>query len=231
MKQNNEKDGRLPEFKNRLNELMQGMNTTEFAQKLDLSRQTVGFYLNGDRIPDARTVIQICEKCNVSSDWLLGIAPKNTRTPDLDEQAICQKTGLSDVAVRNLIGTHEYGKKEFVKAIDCLLQDEDQWEFFAPDGGFLNKDRSLLEVIADYLYSPIPTGMLALHKDGIMTDRADVTRGESGLYFLPADVMGVVPAKELVDNVRINRIIDVLKKTRDTLRSSVLDVTAKGKED
>ena len=73
MKHGNSNTGRLPGLRSRLAELQGNMSTTDFAQKLGLSRQTVGFYLNGDRIPDSETLIKICKSCNVSADWLLGI--------------------------------------------------------------------------------------------------------------------------------------------------------------
>lgn len=39
--------GRLPIMKMRLKELQGDMSATDFAKKIGLSRQTVGFYLNG----------------------------------------------------------------------------------------------------------------------------------------------------------------------------------------
>ncbi len=78
------KPNRLPVLRERLNELLGGMSSTEFAKKVGLSRQTVGFYLNGDRIPDSESLLQICEKCEVSADWLLGLT-KDTATQTTEE--------------------------------------------------------------------------------------------------------------------------------------------------
>lgn len=96
------KQARFPIFKENLNQLMKDeqMNTTEFAEKLGLSRQTVGFYLNGDRIPDALTLRSICESCSVSADYLLGLAKE--RTPDQTIQSACRYTGLSEKAIEVL---------------------------------------------------------------------------------------------------------------------------------
>lgn len=66
-------NNRLPIFTKRFRELQGKRTNTEFADFLGISRQTVGFYCNGDRIPDAVVLRQIAERCKVSSDWLLGM--------------------------------------------------------------------------------------------------------------------------------------------------------------
>ena len=67
------KNDRLPIFTERFRELQGEQSNTEFAEFLGISRQTVGFYWNGDRVPDAITIIKIAKKCEVSADWLLGL--------------------------------------------------------------------------------------------------------------------------------------------------------------
>ena len=72
-----EQNNRLPIFRERLEELRKLMgnpSNTEFAKTIGISRQTLGFYLNGDRIPDCETLVQICYKCNTSANWLLGLS-------------------------------------------------------------------------------------------------------------------------------------------------------------
>lgn len=87
MEQSIEKKGRLPIFRERLNKLLGDMSITEFAEKVGISRQAMGFYLNGDRIPDSFTLAQICKACSVSSDWLIGLsndpAPKPCAVDEL----------------------------------------------------------------------------------------------------------------------------------------------------
>ena len=65
---------RFPDFRARLRELQGDRSNVEFAAFLGMSRQTIGFYLNGDRIPDILALRQIAERCNVSADWLLGLS-------------------------------------------------------------------------------------------------------------------------------------------------------------
>lgn len=91
------KNDRIPIFTERFRELQRDRSNTEFAEFLGISRQTVGFYCNGDRIPDAMTLKQIAEKCNVSTDWLLGLS--DVRSTDADIRKVCKYTGLSEKAV------------------------------------------------------------------------------------------------------------------------------------
>ena len=51
---------RFPVFSERLRELQGDRSSVEFAAFLGMSRQTIGFYLNGDRIPDILALRQPC---------------------------------------------------------------------------------------------------------------------------------------------------------------------------
>lgn len=116
------KENRLPIFTERFRSLQEDRTNTEFADFLSLSRQTVGFYCNGDRLPDVITLKQIARKCNVTTDWLLGesdIASVNT-----DTQTAGFVTGLSDAA----IGVLQHNKR--------LLEESDGDSI--PFGAFLS---------------------------------------------------------------------------------------------
>lgn len=97
MKRTDAEKYRFPVFRERFRELQGDMSNTEFADFLGISRQTVGFYCNGERIPDALGLKSIAEKCNVSADWLLGLS--DTKNCNMDIRAICKKTGLSERAI------------------------------------------------------------------------------------------------------------------------------------
>lgn len=103
MKQSEKREPRLKVFSERFELLRKERNlsNTDFAKFLGMSRQTVGFYLNGERVPDALTLIKIAEKCNVSADWLLGLSDVTTTTGDIKQA--CNLTGLSQEAVECLI--------------------------------------------------------------------------------------------------------------------------------
>lgn len=102
MKQIEMRKYRFPIFRERFRELQGDMSNTEFAEFLGISRQTVGFYCNGERIPDALGVRAIAEKCNVSADWLLGLS----NYPNYDDRGITAEelgmTGEAAQSIRNL---------------------------------------------------------------------------------------------------------------------------------
>lgn len=106
MKQKN----RMPAFRERLRQTMGDMSVTEFANFVGLSRQTLGFYVNGDRIPDCETLAQICSKCNVSANWLLGLS--DTKSLDTNVAAVMQYTGLTEDNVNFLHNPAEFGHDE-----------------------------------------------------------------------------------------------------------------------
>ena len=114
-----QKEARFPVFKERLYELMGNQYATEFAEKLGLTRQTVGFYLNGDRIPDAITLRQICDRCQVSADYLIGLSKEQKRDPD--RQAVYEYLGLHQNAITN-VRSLPLSEKQVLNAI--LSQDK-----------------------------------------------------------------------------------------------------------
>lgn len=101
MKHTSEKATRFPVFTKRFRELQGARSNTEFANFLDLSRQTVGFYYNGDRIPDAATLKLIAERCQISVDWLLGLSDIKDLCGDI--RLVCNYTGLSEAAIAQLL--------------------------------------------------------------------------------------------------------------------------------
>ena len=131
MKQS-EKKPRLKVFQERFTLLCKehGSNNTDFAEFLEMSRQTVGFYLNGDRVPDALNLIKIAEKCNVSADWLLGLS--NESSNDIDIKRACKFTGLNQKAIESLL---QYKEKR--PQIDVI--------------NYLFESKKLLTIIANYM--------------------------------------------------------------------------------
>ena len=86
------KEDRLPEFKSRLNELRGDMPQNAFAEKIGIARATVGFYENGERLPDALILKQIADKTGVSTDWLLGRT--DDKKGNADVEAVVARLGF-----------------------------------------------------------------------------------------------------------------------------------------
>lgn len=114
-----DKKHRLPVFEKRFHELRdeRGMSQAAFADFLGVSRPTVGLYENGDRIPDASVLQSIAQKCDVSSDWLLGLSG-NRRYEYSDIGALL---GFKDEAISKLINAK---KRENIKSSEYLALHE-----------------------------------------------------------------------------------------------------------
>ena len=96
-------------FKERITELYQeqGTSATVMAKKAGITPAAMNYYLSGKRLPHLPELYKICTTFNCSADWLLGL-PGAVRSPDTDIKTICNKTGLSELAVHVLTG-HYHG--------------------------------------------------------------------------------------------------------------------------
>lgn len=76
----------FPVFTDRLNQLLResGKPAIKFADDLGVSRQSLGYWLKGERVPDLVPFKGICERCNVSADWLLGLSDVRQADPKYD---------------------------------------------------------------------------------------------------------------------------------------------------
>ena len=86
----------MPLFSKRLKELREsaGLTQTQLADKLDVSRGSISFYENGDRIPDIEFLARVSDEFKVSADWLIGLS--SVRSIDLNVKGVCEYTGLSE---------------------------------------------------------------------------------------------------------------------------------------
>lgn len=100
---------RFIDFQKAFLELKGSMTIQEFSRLLGMSRQSVGFYSHGDRVPDAIGVRTIAKKCNVSADWLLGLTDQ--KNPDATIRVICDQTGLSEDFVSWLESHKDYASQ------------------------------------------------------------------------------------------------------------------------
>ena len=92
-------------FKERFRELYDDhsgcSSISQFAKRLDMNRQSVDRYYNGERCPDAQALKQICEKMNISADWLLGLSP--VRSTSVDIQNAVVSLGITEEAANSIM--------------------------------------------------------------------------------------------------------------------------------
>ena len=111
---------RFPEFRAAFLDLMGDMTLQEFANKLGMSRATIGFYAAGKRIPDALGIKTIAEKCNVSADWLLGLSETKEICGDIN--LVCNYTQLNADAIEAIRDECYYQSSKI--ALNFILSNE-----------------------------------------------------------------------------------------------------------
>lgn len=89
-------------FRAKMQELASQYDSNQaFADKLGISRQTLGFWLHNDpkkrRSPDMDGLIKVSKALNMSIDYLVGLSESNSL--DADIQAVSKYTGLSEKAI------------------------------------------------------------------------------------------------------------------------------------
>lgn len=120
----------------RLRDLMDSSNTRteDFANAVGVSSSAVRMWNTGYSRPDIEKIPMICDFFRVSADYLLGIS--DIASTDIEARDICEKTGLDDTALVNLLritkavttGDGYFSKvtaKEMLWLINNLLQDID----------------------------------------------------------------------------------------------------------
>lgn len=89
-------------FKKRFSALRaeSGLSQSKLGKELSLSPATIGYYENGDRLPDIETAAKIAQYFGVSADYLLGLSDVKSIKQDI--KIACEVTGLSEDSVETL---------------------------------------------------------------------------------------------------------------------------------
>lgn len=87
-------------FSSRLKELRGNKNQSIVAEEIGISRAALSYYESGERKPDINTLYALAKYYHVTSDYLLGLT--DVAAPNIDKQAIAEKTGLSERAISHL---------------------------------------------------------------------------------------------------------------------------------
>jgi transcriptional regulator with XRE-family HTH domain len=86
-------------FSSRIRKLREGkMNQGEFADSVGISRGAMSYYEQELRTPDIGVLRAICEKYNISADYLLGLMPDTNHAVS----DVCLETGLVPKAAKRL---------------------------------------------------------------------------------------------------------------------------------
>lgn len=113
-------DMRLPDFTKRFRKIVDALGgVTKVSEITEISRPTINFWYNGQRTPDAESLITLSKKLGVSSDWLLGLLPDDNATNDEKLRMVSEFTGLSNDAILMIdrLSTVAFGKK----TVDTLI--------------------------------------------------------------------------------------------------------------
>lgn len=137
------------EFSKRLRALRLENNLTieDFANMVEISKSSVGYYENQNRVPDIVVMGRIADAFNVSTDYLIGRSDARTKEPKL--KSICDKTGLSDKSVLMLTELKKE-KCSRLRIINLLLEQaaDDIKDDYELDGIY---EGSILNAICRYL--------------------------------------------------------------------------------
>ena len=114
-------------FGKRLKELRKanGYTIEQFAEAVGISKSTVGYYENNNRMPDIEILSRIADVLNVSADYLIG--KTNTTATKGKTKTVCDFTGLSDTAVEylsELVKNRDYGKLSIINHLFSELKQD-----------------------------------------------------------------------------------------------------------
>lgn len=111
-------------FGKRLRELRGSAKQTDAAQELGINYSTYAMYEVDRREPNFDTLVSVAKHYGVTTDYLLGIS--DCKSPDIEEQAICKKTGLWYNAVKKLIEIQNHQRKAIIGEDPEGLMDSDE---------------------------------------------------------------------------------------------------------
>lgn len=136
-------------FSARLKELRQesGLTIEAFANEVGVSKSSVGYYENQNRLPDLATAARMADVLGVTTDYLVGRSNARTQAPKL--KSICDYVGLSDRSVNMLAGLKKESPKRSAM-INLLLEQaaDDITDDYELDGEY---EGSVLNALCRYL--------------------------------------------------------------------------------
>lgn len=106
-------------FADRLREAMDnaGVKPIELAERADVPKSMVSYYLSGKSVPKADRLFKIAKLLEVSEAWLLGYEAPKTEAPEPEAQPEVNYTKDDVQALVLKLAAPNTGKKDAVKAI------------------------------------------------------------------------------------------------------------------
>lgn len=130
----------------------------EVSKAIDISRQALGTYENGERTMDIFTLKKISEYYNVSTDYLLGLT--NSPFSDKDKRYIQEETGLAEKSIEILCSLPKPKKPcdctdydSFRKLIDIICKEfGDNYMLVISLETLVDNTTSLDDMMSEYNY-------------------------------------------------------------------------------
>lgn len=128
------------------------LSQTALAEKLNVHRQIVSYWENGNRTPNTEQIVNLSKILDVSSDYLLGLTDACTNKKDL--QFICDYTGLNEESIQYLnqfIDPNRKNSDVFLHIMDIFIND------------FIKENSTLISAYFLNTYSFISSNSLNLY--------------------------------------------------------------------
>ena len=188
-------------FGKRLKELRKanGYTIEEFAELVGISRSSLGYYENTDRLPDVEVLSRIADALNVSADYLIGRT--NTAALKGKMKTVCELTGLSDEAAEYLaflVKNKDRGKLSIINHLFRQLNEDYDFNFYETQDGkeaassilgalfiyfenFADKDKLLMDFLN--LREDLSEGILsAAYKQYLLNQITDAIKADAEAY-------------------------------------------------
>lgn len=188
-------------FGKRLKELRKanGYTIEQFAELVGISKSSLGYYENTDRLPDVEVLARIADALNVSADYLIGRT--NTAALKGKMKTVCELTGLSDEAAEYLaflVKNKDRGKLSVINHLFRQLNEDYDFNFYeAQDGkeaassilgalfiyfeNFADKNKLLMDFLN--LREDLSEGILsAAYKQYLLNQITDAVKADAEAY-------------------------------------------------
>lgn len=188
-------------FGKRLKELRKanGYTIEQFAELVGISKSSLGYYENTDRLPDVEVLARIADALNVSADYLIGRT--NTAALKGKMKTVCELTGLSDEAAEYLAFLVKNKDRDKLSVINHLfrqLNEDYDFNFYETQDGkeaassilgalfiyfenFADKDKLLMDFLN--LREDLSEGILsAAYKQYLLNQITDAVKADAEAY-------------------------------------------------